>query len=110
MHSVRILLTVVLIPFWFRIIHDYVPSGTAAFGTVAELPFDGAIILAALRCDRLFVAWKLHIPLYFLIGPMVVCALVHAFGLTSARPPESWLPLPRWSSASVSGAGSWARG
>ncbi len=87
MHSVRILLTVVLIPFWFRIFHGYVPSGTAAFGTVAELPLDGALILVACGVVGYVGAWKLRIPLHFLIGPMAVCALVHAFGLTSARPP-----------------------
>ena len=87
MHSVRVLLTVVLIPFWFRIFHGYVPSGTAAFGSVAELPVDGALILAACGVFGYYGALKLHIPLHFLIGPMVVCALVHAFGLTSARPP-----------------------
>ena len=36
MHSVRVLLTVVAIPFWFRIVHDYVPTGTAVLGNAAD--------------------------------------------------------------------------
>lgn len=91
MHSVRILLTVVVIPFWFRIFHDYVPSGTAAFGAVEDLPLEGAAILLACGVIGYFGAKKLRIPLYFLIGPMTVCALVHAFGITAARPPGEFV-------------------
>jgi uncharacterized protein len=88
MHSVRILLTVIVIPFWFRIFHDYVPSGTAIFGKLEDLPVEGAVILVASGLIGFFGGRAVRLPLYFLIGPMVVSALVHAFGLSTARPPS----------------------
>lgn len=91
MHSVRILLTVVIIPFWFRIFHDYVPSGTAVFGKIEDLPITGAAVLVASGLVGFFGGKAVRLPLYFLIGPMVVSALVHAFGLSTARPPGEFV-------------------
>ncbi len=86
MHSVRIVITVITIPFWFRFFHDYVPAGTAAFGRITDLSGGGAATLAASAVIGYFLARLARLPLPALVGPMAVSALVHAFGLSDARP------------------------
>lgn len=87
MHSIRIMLTVILIPWWFQLYRGYVPNGTAAFGTVSDLSLGGSALLVVCTVAGYVIGKKLRVPLYFLIGPMVVSAAVHGFGLTTDRPP-----------------------
>lgn len=93
MHSVRILITVMVIPFWFRIFHGYVPGGTAVFGSIRDLTPDSAAVLLACGLVGYFVAAKLRVPLPFLVGPMVASAAVHVFGFSTARPPGELVAL-----------------
>lgn len=86
MHSVRIVVTVITIPFWFRFFHDYVPAGTAAFGRISDLSVGGAAMLAASAIVGYGLARLARLPLPALVGPMAVSALVHAVGLSDARP------------------------
>ena len=86
-HSVRILLTVLIIPFWFRLFEGYVPGGLAVLGGVADIaPIDGALLLG---CAVIGFpgARLLRIPSAQLVGPMVLSAAVHLAGITSAKPP-----------------------
>lgn len=86
-HSVRILVTVMLIPLWFRLYHGYAPGMSAGLGTVAGLGlFDGAVL--ALCAIVGFVAGRrLRLPAAPLLGPMLLSAAAHMTGLTSASPP-----------------------
>lgn len=93
MHSVRVVITVVTIPFWFRIVHDYVPAGTAAFGSVSDLSAVGAVMLAASAVVGFLLARLARLPLPALIGPMAAAALVHALGFSTARPPGELVAL-----------------
>ena len=93
MHSVRIVITVVTIPFWFRFFHDYVPAGTAAFGRISDLSAGGAVMLAASAVVGYFLARLARLPLPALIGPMAVSALMHAVGLSDARPSGEMVAL-----------------
>lgn len=93
MHSVRIVITVVTIPFWFRFFHDYVPAGTDAFGTIGDLSPAGGVLLAASAAGGYVLARLARLPLPALVGPMAVSALVHAVGLTDARPPGELVAL-----------------
>jgi len=93
MHSVRIVITVVTIPFWFRFFHDYVPTGTAAFGRVVDLSAVDAAVLTASAVIGFFLARLARLPLPALVGPMAVSALVHAVGWTDAPPPGELVAL-----------------
>jgi len=93
MHSMRIVITVVTIPFWFRFFHDYVPAGTAAFGRINDMSPGGAAMLAVSAVLGYFLARLARVPLPALVGPMAVSALVHAIGLSDARPPGELVAL-----------------
>jgi hypothetical protein len=86
-HSVRILVTVIAIPLWFRLFHGYVPGTPAGLGTFAGLaPLDG-LILALCAVAGYVGGRALRLPAAPLLGPMLLSAAAHLSGLTSARPP-----------------------
>jgi uncharacterized protein len=87
MHSVRMMLAVLIIPFWFRLFHGYQPGGTAAMGQIADIAATDAAILTLCAVVGCWVAIKMRLPVATLIGPMILSAAAHLSGLTSARPP-----------------------
>lgn len=89
-HSVRILIVVFTIPFYFRFFSPGFaatppPAGGAALGLDMEM-LDAAILFA---CAAL--GWPLarmfRMPAAQLLGPMLLSAAVHLMGLTSSKPP-----------------------
>ena len=86
-HSVRILVTVLLIPLWFRLFHGYAPGTSSGLGALAQLGlFDGAVLVLCAVVG--FVAGRrLRLPAAPLLGPMLLSAAAHMAGLTSASPP-----------------------
>ena len=87
MHSVRMMLAVLIIPFWFRLFHGYQPGGTAALGHIADITAADAAILTLCAIVGCWGALKARIPAATLIGPMVLSAAAHLTGLTTAQPP-----------------------
>ncbi len=87
MHSMRLLLTVLVIPFWFQLFHGYQPSGGAAAGAEGHITALDAGILGLCAVLGYWGAKRARIPAHSLIGPMILSALVHVGGLTAARPP-----------------------
>ncbi|MED5395786.1 MAG: AbrB family transcriptional regulator, partial [Pseudomonadota bacterium] len=86
-HSIRILLTVLVIPFWFRLFEGYQPGGIAALGSVSELvPVDG-VILFVCAVAGISLARVLKVPSPLLLGPMIASAVAHLAGVTAAKPP-----------------------
>ena len=92
-HSIRILLVVLIIPFWFRFAYGYVPSGTAALGPAADVPLGDAAILGGCAVVGYVAAKRLGVPAAALSGPMILSAVVHASGLTTAQPPAEVVAL-----------------
>jgi len=85
-HSIRIMLTVLIIPFYFRIFEGYVPGGLESLGRAADLSLrDGLILLACMGGYPLFKV--LRLPSAQILGPMILSAAVHATGITTAKPP-----------------------
>ena len=85
-HSIRILLTVLIIPFYFKIFEGYVPGGLESLGSIVDLTFKDGLILAT--CTLGFPLFKiLKLPAAQILGPMSLSAVVHAVGLTEAKPP-----------------------
>ncbi len=87
-HSTRILLTVLVIPMWYRLFEDYVP-GRIVIGdiTLEYGMMDGALLLFCAAAG-FWGAAKLKIPAGALIGPMVLSSAVHLGGLTTLGPPS----------------------
>jgi len=87
MHTTRIFLVVMTLPFMFRILDDFDPS-LRTFGT-SEGGIDvlDIVILAASAVIGYYAARMARIPAPHLTGPMIVSAAVHLTGLTSAAPP-----------------------
>jgi membrane AbrB-like protein len=94
-HAIRIMLTVLMIPLWFRFYHGYVPGGEgglAGLGSITDFPLREFVILAA--CALGYPLAKLvRLPAAALLGPMFLSALVHLTGVTSAKPPSEIVNL-----------------
>lgn len=86
MHSMRLLMTVLVIPFWFQLFHGYQPGGAAA-GVGADMTAVDAGVLGLCAVVGYWAAKRARIPAHSLIGPMILSALVHVSGVTAAGPP-----------------------
>ena len=85
-HSIRIMLTVLIIPFYFRIFEGYVPGGLGSLGSVVNLSLrDAAILVSCMLGYPLFKV--LRLPSAQILGPMTLSAIIHVTGLTTAKPP-----------------------
>lgn len=85
-HAVRILVVIMTVPIWFRLHYGVQPgSGMGVhFGDVALIDYG---ILIACGVIGAVVATLIHLPAAAMLGPMVLSALAHYFGLTGSRPP-----------------------
>ena len=88
MHSVRLLLTVLIIPFWFRLFHGYEPAPMNALGLNAGLTAADTAILIVLAVAGLYGGRALRLPAPYLVGPLLLSAGAHLSGLTEATPPS----------------------
>ena len=90
-HASRILLVVLIIPFWFRLVEGYQPAPGGiggAFMAFAEIPAADLAILGLCAVTGFLAARACRLPAAALTGPMVVSAAVHMFGLTASNPPS----------------------
>jgi len=86
-HSVRILLTVLIIPFWFRLFEGYEPGGLSLLGTVDHLPLKDAILLVLCGFAGVYGGRFLRLPSAQVLGPMLASVALHISGITQAKPP-----------------------
>lgn len=87
-HSVRIMLTVLIIPFWFRFAEGVAPVNTAsAIATIGDVSISDGLMLAMAGIGGVLLARIIRIPAYALIGPMVASMSIHLAGFTTAKPP-----------------------
>ncbi len=95
-HAIRIMLTVLIIPFWFRFFQGYapdgIPGGIPGVGSVTDIAGRDFAILAACALGYP-VAKMFRVPAAALLGPMAFSAFVHLSGLTSAKPPSEIVNL-----------------
>ncbi|NNG02874.1 MAG: AbrB family transcriptional regulator [Inquilinus sp.] len=91
-HSLRVTLVVFTIPFLFRLTADLDQAAQAAATTVAAAgmaPVDWALLTGCIVGAP--IAARLNIPAAVLVGPMLLSAGLHLFGLTDARPPAAMI-------------------
>jgi len=92
-HATRVMFTVMLIPFYFRIFEGYTPPTESPMGTINDLGLSDGAILAACATVGYLGAKRLGIPAAALLGPMFISAIVHFMGLTTAKPPGELVNL-----------------
>ncbi|HYC03815.1 MAG TPA: AbrB family transcriptional regulator [Azospirillaceae bacterium] len=90
-HSLRIMLVVMTVPFWFQLTagtegpaRDWSLQGLGP--GLAELPWTDAALLAACGLAA-FPAKRLGIPAGILVGPMLASAALHLADVTAGKPP-----------------------
>jgi membrane AbrB-like protein len=85
-HSLRIVMTIVLIAFWFRIVEG---QSVGAMPLAAPAPLtllDGVVLLGAAVIGS-YLGKKLRFPAPTFLGPLLISALVHLTGVTESAPP-----------------------
>ncbi|MEE8273362.1 MAG: AbrB family transcriptional regulator [Alphaproteobacteria bacterium] len=95
-HASRILLVVLIVPFWFRLVAGYVPPDGgvgAAFAPLATVPPFDLLVLAACGAAGYFAARALRLPAAALTGPMALSAAAHLAGLTESKPPSEFIVI-----------------
>lgn len=87
-HAVRVMLTVMTIPFWFRLFEGYEPGGQGPTGGLVDIAYTDLGILLACAVLGFPIGRLLRLPSAALLGPTLVSAIVHYLGLTHATPPS----------------------
>ena len=87
-HGARILMVVMAIPIGFMIFEDYRPSTRPPMGAALfQQPWREALILGSCALVGAFAARAIRLPAAFVVGPMLLSALVHILGWSESRPP-----------------------
>jgi uncharacterized protein len=86
-HSARILLVVLTLPFLVRLISGVSLGARPQFGlSVFETPWRDELWLLATALTGALLGHALRLPARLLLGPMLASAAVHALGLTHFKP------------------------
>jgi len=92
-HSLRVLLVVSIIPFWFTLLAGYQGGGSGSLGpTLAAMEWYDALLLTACFVGQP-IARFLRFPAYNLTGPMLLSAAIHLAGVTDGTPPAILVAL-----------------
>jgi membrane AbrB-like protein len=86
-HGARVLLVVMVIPFWFRYTEGERAITTAVGPSIASTSLVDIGILVTCAVIGVLLGRLVRLPAYKIVGPMLVSAGVHIAGLTSSAPP-----------------------
>ncbi len=86
-HSVRILLTVLIIPLWLQFFEEDSISPVINFTILSEFSLKDGFILTLCGVVGFYIGKLINLPSYQLLGPMIVSTLIHLFGISGANPP-----------------------
>jgi membrane AbrB-like protein len=93
-HSCRILLVVLILPFFVQIVSGISLSAPQVGGaSILSTPWQSYVFLAATGAVGLLVGHLLRLRAKYLLGPMFVSAAVHLTGLSDFKPPIELLNL-----------------
>ncbi|OYW62480.1 MAG: hypothetical protein B7Z10_01700 [Rhodobacterales bacterium 32-66-7] len=85
-HSLRIVVTIAVIAFWFRYVEGYAVGSAPPGPAVPLTGIDIALLLAAAVLGSLLGNW-LRWPAPTFLGPLFLSALLHLSGVTASAPP-----------------------
>lgn len=86
-HAARIVMTIALIAFWFRVVLGLEVGGVAPLSGSAGLELRDALILIACGVFGSWAGLRLNLPAPTFLGPMLLSAAVHMGGLSASSPP-----------------------
>jgi membrane AbrB-like protein len=87
-HAARVMLVVLALPFAFQMMIGYDPAARPPAGLpLAEVARADLAVLTACGALGYLLARVLRVPAAAVVGPMILSALVHILGWTSAKPP-----------------------
>ena len=86
-HSVRILLIVMTLPFAIRWMEGISLTRTGGSVSIFDAPFSSELLLIGCGIGGVVLGHLLRLPAKNLIGPMVFSAGIHMAGLTDFKPP-----------------------
>jgi membrane AbrB-like protein len=85
-HSLRIVVTIALIAFWFRIIEGQA-VGTSLGGSSTPMSLIDAAVMLGSAVAGSVLGTRLRFPAPTFLGPLLVSAILHLTGLTESVPP-----------------------
>lgn len=86
-HSLRIVVTIALIAFWFRTLGGQTVGTSISAGSAPMTLLDAAVMLGSAIAGSL-LGTKLRLPAPTFLGPLLVSAALHLTGLTESVPPS----------------------
>lgn len=86
-HSVRILLIVMTLPFAIQWLESVSPNRLAGAVSLFSTPAISQLWLLACGLAGCFLGCRLNLPARYLLGPMLASALVHLAGWSDVKPP-----------------------
>ncbi len=93
-HASRILLVIMTLPFLFQWLLAYDPATRPSVGLpITEVPPLDMALLTACAIAGFFLAKAIRIPAAAIVGPMILSAVVHLTGWTTANPPRELIAL-----------------
>jgi len=85
-HSLRIVVTIVLIAFWFRIVEGHAVGALPASSSAPLTLIDAGMMLGSAVVGAL-LGRRLRFPAPTFLGPLLISALLHLTGVTESMPP-----------------------
>lgn len=92
-HSMRLLLTVMIIPFWFRFFEGFDPSLSVSSTHYMHFTLIDLSVLISCAVVGFIGGKMLRLPSYAMLGPLIVSGIVHVTGLSDARIPQSLINI-----------------
>ncbi|MDX1514762.1 MAG: AbrB family transcriptional regulator [Gammaproteobacteria bacterium] len=86
-HGSRVLLVVMVIPFWFRFTEGEGAITTAVGPSIANTSLLDIAVLVACAVAGVILGRLIRLPAYRIVGPMLVSGGVHVAGWTASQPP-----------------------
>ncbi len=86
-HSIRILIAVFTIPFWYRFTQNIGAVGAGPRSGLLDVPALDYAALAFCAVAGAAIATRVRMPSGAMMGPMILSAAFHLSGLTTSRPP-----------------------
>ncbi len=86
-HASRVLLVVLIIPFWFRITTGVIPEPSSIGPSLVDVEAIDMLMLASCALVGSIAGKMIRMPAWQLAGPMLASAAVHATGISESAPP-----------------------